>query len=227
MPPAADAIFGPDNDPHRDFCFNAQPPSPVQRDDKATGNESSAAMAWTGDRDSFDRLMREHLPAAQRFAMRLTCDPHESEEVVQDALLRVARSWQSFRGESSFQTWLLRIVIHAAHDRRTRPPMATTAALDDEPVDVRPIDPAELASAADLGERIARLVSGLPERQRDVLVLTAYERLTTAEAAAVLGTSEQNVRTNLHLARTRLKAQLANVLDVNRGTDRPSPTRKL
>ena len=94
--------------------------------------------------------------------------------------------------------------------------------MDQDAADDRSLDPAELASAADLGERIARLVSALPERQRDVLVLVAYEDLTTFETAAVLETTEQNVRTNLHLARRRLKAQLANVLDVNRGTDQPT-----
>ena len=219
MPPAADATFGSDFPHRRDFSFNARSPRPVQRDDKATGNESSAAMAWTGDRDSFDRLMREHVPAAQRFAIRLTGDAHEAEEVVQDALLRVARSWQTFRGESSFQTWLLRIVIHAVHDRRMARPVAAT--LPDDPPDKGPsVDPAVLASAAELGERIARLVSALPPRQREALVLTAYEGLSVAETAAVLATSEQNVRTNVHFARRRLREQLGDVLEDHRATDR-------
>src|SRR4051794_6345658 len=100
--PNPEAIFNAD----AHFPFNAREAVPVQRNDKATGNESSTAMGWTGDHDSFDRLMREHLPAAHRFAMRLTGEPHEAEEVLQDALLRVARSWQTFRGESSFRTWL-------------------------------------------------------------------------------------------------------------------------
>jgi hypothetical protein len=118
--PSADATFGADCR-RAHFPFNAGVPRSVQMMDKTTtGNGRAAAMPWTGDPDSFDRLMREHLPAAQRFAMRLTGDPHEAEEVVQDALLRVARSWQTFRGEASFRTWMLRIVIHAAHDRRVR-----------------------------------------------------------------------------------------------------------
>ena len=57
-------------------------------------------MGWTADRDTFDRLMLEHLSAAQRFAVRLTGNVDEAEDVVQDALLRAARGWQTFRGES-------------------------------------------------------------------------------------------------------------------------------
>jgi RNA polymerase sigma-70 factor (ECF subfamily) len=176
-------------------------------------------MAGTGDRDSFDRLMREHLRAAQRFATRLTGEPHEAEEVVQDALLRVARSWRTFRGESSFRTWLLRIVIHAAHDRRTTRAVPVTLA-EDPPDKGAGVDPAVLASAADLGERIARLVSALPLRQREALVLTAYEGLSVAEAATVLQTTEQNVRTNVHFARRKLRERLGDVLEEHRATDR-------
>src|SRR5688572_18377182 len=132
-------------------------------------------MHPTADRDTFDRLMLQHLSAAQRFAVRLTGNVGEAEDVVQDALLRAARSWRTFRGDSSFMTWMLRIVVHAAHDRRAKRVKSSSASLEDESVDVRPMDPAQLASARDLGERVAQLVSALPERQRDVLVLTAYE----------------------------------------------------
>jgi RNA polymerase sigma-70 factor, ECF subfamily len=178
-------------------------------------------MGWTADRETFDRLMLDHLVAAQRFALRLTGSSIAAEDVVQDALLRAARSWQTFRGDSSFRTWMLRIVINAWHDQHAaRPPPPEP--LGEDPVDARSDNPADLAAAADLGARVARLVSALPPRQREALVLMTYESLSTAQAAQVMGTSEQNVRTSLHLARQRLKAQLANVMDVNRGTDRPT-----
>jgi RNA polymerase sigma-70 factor (ECF subfamily) len=176
-------------------------------------------MPWTADRDSFDRLMLEHLQIAQRFAVRITGDADAAEDVVQNALVRAARSWQTFRGQSSFSTWLLRIVLNAAHDRRAAAARRDESPLEDDPVDARSIDPAALASAADLGERIAQLISALPARQREALVLIAYEHLTTAEAAEVMETTEQNVRTNVHLARQKLKQQLAKVLDDKRGTD--------
>jgi RNA polymerase sigma-70 factor (ECF subfamily) len=222
---SAPASFGLDDVRRADFSFNARSVRPVQPgDNTGIGNTSSAAMGWTGDRDSFDRLMREHLPAAHRFAMRLTGEPHEAEEVVQDALLRVARSWQTFRGSSSFQTWLLRIVIHAAHDRRAARPVPP--GLPDDPMDTRvSADPAVLASATDLGERIAGLVSALPRRQCEALVLTAYEGLSVAEAAAVLETTEQNVRTNVHFARRKLRKQLGGVLEDHRESDRPKRRR--
>jgi DNA-directed RNA polymerase specialized sigma24 family protein len=59
------------------------------------------------------------------------------------------------------------------------------------------------------GELVAREVERLPQRQREVLVLIAYENHRISEAAAVLELSEQNVRTNLHLARQKLRPRLS------------------
>ena len=164
-------------------------------------------MGLSDDRRALDRLVREHLPAALRFATRLTGDLDAAEDVLGEALLRAARAWATFRGESQFQTWLFRIVINAWHDHRTARELPVE--LPVELLDVRAIDPARNTQAKELGELIARLVSALPPRQREVLVLSTYEELRPHEVAETLGISEGNVRTNLHLARARLKKQLA------------------
>jgi RNA polymerase sigma-70 factor (ECF subfamily) len=83
---------------------------------------------------------------------------------------------------------------------------------DDVP-DARAVDPEQAMRGTELGELVARHVSQLPPRQREVLVLVAYEQMTSLQVAAVLEISEQNVRTNLHLARQTLKKQLAAYLD--------------
>ena len=49
------------------------------------------------DREAFDRLMLATLPAAQRFAVRLTGDPAAAEDVLHDALVRAASAWRGFR----------------------------------------------------------------------------------------------------------------------------------
>jgi RNA polymerase sigma-70 factor (ECF subfamily) len=74
-------------------------------------------MARSSDQIELDRLVTEHLPSALRFATRLTGDIDAAEEVVQEALVRVARSWKTFRGEARFQTWLFQIVINVFRSR--------------------------------------------------------------------------------------------------------------
>ena len=167
-------------------------------------------MANPADRARLDRLVSGHMSEELRFATRLTGDLDSAEEVVQEALLRAARSWRSYRGEATFRTWLFRIVINAFRDflaaRRAPEELA-----EDVP-DGRAADPTLEAMAGELGRLIAARVSALPPRQREVLVLIAYEGLSPREAAEVLAISEANVHTTLHLARSRLRRQLARYL---------------
>ena len=76
-------------------------------------------------------------------------------------------------------------------------------------VDKRGIDPAESAENAELGREIARCVSGLPPRQREVLVLSVYEGMTASQVADVLLIAESNVYSTLYAARQRLARELA------------------
>jgi RNA polymerase sigma-70 factor (ECF subfamily) len=180
-------------------------------------------MGPIADRHTFDRLVREHLPAAHRFALRLTGDAEAAEELAQEALGRAAGAWRTFAGRSTFRTWLLQIVVNAFRDHlRRRGIDASTAELPDgqahDVADPRSADPLAEASAEELGRIIAGMVSSLPPRQREVLVLVAYEHLSPTEAAAVMGVTEQNARTNLHFARERLRRQLGPYVDERRPT---------
>lgn len=158
-----------------------------------------------------DRLVLEHLPAALRFAMRLTGDRDAAEDLVQDALVRVAQGWQKFRGDSKFQTWFYRILINVFRDRLRGGRIVAIASLDEEEEspDPRSTSPPAAAAANELADRVAEEVSRLPPRQREVMVLTTYEGLSALEAAALLDITEQNVHATLSAARARLRNRLA------------------
>ena len=164
-------------------------------------------MGRGADSAGLDRLVSGHLSEMLRFATRLTGDPETAEEVVQEALVRVVRSWKSFRGEAQFRTWLLRIVINAFRDQLAA--RRQTEDLREEVPDWREADPASAVLAGELRRLIAARVSALPPRQREVLVLVTYEGLSTREVAEVLGISEANVYATLHVARKRLRKELA------------------
>jgi len=164
-------------------------------------------MGRSAEKGCLDDLVARYLGDALRLAVRLGGDPHWAEEIVQEALVRVTRSWASFCGRSSFRTWLFRIVIHVFRDQLAarRPAEPLTEDLP-EP---QATDPAEAAMADELGRLIAARVSALPVRQREVLVLVAYEGLSPDDVADVLGISRTNVDSTLHLARRRLRRELA------------------
>lgn len=160
---------------------------------------------------SLDRLVLEHLAAALRFAVRLTGNRDSAEELVQEALLRAVRRWTSFRGEAAFRTWFFQIVINLFRDRLDQPAAASLSTADEQAdwPDAHVVAPPELVLAAELEERIAREVSRLPPRQREVLVLVAYEGLAPREVAKIVSISEANVHSTLSAARSRLRTRLA------------------
>ena len=167
-------------------------------------------MGRSSDKRDLDRLVSSHLPETLRFATRLTGSADRAEEVVAEALVRVSRGWESFRGEARFRTWLYRIVINVFRDGHAA--RSRTEPLKDDPPDPRSPDPASEAWASELGQLVADRVSALPPRQREVLVLIAYEGLSPAEVARLLAISEANVHATLHVARRRLRAQLGSLL---------------
>jgi RNA polymerase sigma-70 factor (ECF subfamily) len=160
-----------------------------------------------------DRLVVAHLPSALRFARRLSGDGEAAEELVQEALLRAVRRWAGFRGEAEFRTWLFRLIINVFRDR-LRAAGPTLVAIDDEAdTPDRAIDAPAAAAQSELEDLVAREVSCLPPRQREVLSLVVYEGFGTRQVGEILGISEANVYSTLSTARARLKARLAPHLD--------------
>jgi RNA polymerase sigma-70 factor (ECF subfamily) len=165
-------------------------------------------MARSSDQDELDRLVNEHLPAALRSAMRLTGDVDAAEDVLQEALVRVARSWKTFRREARFQTWLFRIVINVFRSRLAAA-KGQPVLVSNEVVDTHGADPAIGAQDNELAELIATRVSALPTRQREVMILISFEGLTVKETASLLDITEANVHATLGAARARLTRELA------------------
>ena len=154
------------------------------------------------DRSTVDRLVVEHLPAALRFAQRLTGDANLAEDVVQEALCLVLRRWRSFRGDATFGTWLLKIVLNVDRDRRRR--QRDLLPIPAEDVTSKTAGPVDQAMADELHARLRSAIDRLPDRQREVALLSLGEGLAASEVAQVLDTTEANVYTCLHLARKRI-----------------------
>lgn len=208
-----------------DFPFNISTPIPVLPSegrrvpargvvDRETFDPATLDRP-TLDRPAFDRMVLEHLPAAQRFAIRLVGDAHAGEDLMQDAVVRAANGFKTFRGEARFRTWLFQIVVNCFRDQLAAR-LRIARPLPEDVTDANAANPATEAQSNELSAIVAAEVSKLPPRQREVLVLIAYEQLSAAETAHTLGMTEQNVRTTLHLARQRLRERLAPHLDSKR-----------
>ena len=149
-----------------------------------------------GARDELDRVMRLNLPDLTTLAVRLTGTPHRAEELVQETMVRAVRHWHAFRGESSSRTWLYKIAINVFRDK-SRSRSSKQEQLDYD-VESTACGPEQQSMASELEQEIARQVSTLPARQREVLVLITYEGMNVKEVGKVLNMKPSNVYASLH-----------------------------
>ena len=159
---------------------------------------------------TLDRLVQMHLKEALQLAVRLSGRTDTAEEIVQEALLRVSKSWKTFRQEAAFRTWLFRIVINVFRDWLKRRELVDSLDnLAEPPADHGSESPESALLRKEFEEIVAERISALPPRQREVLILMTYEDLSVVETAKLLGISEANVHSTLHVARERLRQELA------------------
>jgi len=169
---------------------------------------SLLAAARRGDRDAFDSLARRHVVRLVAAARRILRDLAEAEEAAADALVKAYGGLRGFKGEASFGTWAHRITCRVAIDRlRRRRARARLAA--EMPVD-RPVvrGPADRLEEEDRAAAVRRAVARLPDAQRTVVTLHAWEGLSYREVADLLGSSYDAVRVNMCHARRALRRML-------------------
>lgn len=166
------------------------------------------------DQHDLDSQLAEHLVSLRRFATRLTGNLDSSEEIMQESLLRIVRSWDGFQSHSSFKTWAIRILINVF--RNWLADQRELAPLEDVP-DPRQAEPVSCAMALELGRIVAQRVSALPPRQREVLILLVYEGLSPDDVGQLLDMQLANVYATLYQARQRLRTELAPFLAASAG----------
>ena len=153
-------------------------------------------------------LVRDYSGLLYRVALSLLRHPAEAEDVVQDVFVRVLQQKRQLADIVAIRPWLVRIAWNLALDRtrRTRPQQMDEAfAAGMVSADI-PADQA-LAEAARI-RRVLDAIERLPTRERQALLLSAMDELSTAEIGAVLGKSESSVRSVLFRARTHLRERL-------------------
>ncbi len=168
-----------------------------------------------GEESAFETLVRKYMREAYAFCLRLTHDAGEAEELSQQGFVSAYRALRGFRGESTFRSWLYRILINLHRDRlrRGRRAESRLAVVREEVQrrdDRRPEESAMLA--AEMAEVVRAKVELLPDRQREVLTLHLYQELSYVEIAQALGCSYDDVKMNLSLARKRLRQELKEYL---------------
>ncbi|MFB3072574.1 MAG: sigma-70 family RNA polymerase sigma factor, partial [bacterium] len=147
---------------------------------------------------------------------RMTGDPDRVEDIAQEVFLKAFRSLKSFRGGSSFYTWLYRITVNTALNALRSQGRRQEASLEDlgglEFLVDPDAGPAEFAARRQLASRVREAIDQLDEQYRTIVYLRELEDLSYEEIAEVVELPVGTVKSRLFRARQHLKELLEDLL---------------
>ncbi len=165
-----------------------------------------------GEDDAFRVLFETHKDRVYSIALRYAGDSAAAMDIAQDTFVKLLSSIGQFRGDSSFESWLYRLVVNSCldyHRRRRR-----LLPLVDQALDLfRSADESALHDLLreEQEERVQQVVAQLPEEQRIVVVLRYTEGLSYEEIAVVLGCRRGTVASRLNRAHKALERRLSHL----------------
>ncbi len=176
--------------------------------------------ARRGDEIAFSELVNRHYRRALRVAVGLVKDPHDAEDVVQDAFARVHGRLKHFEGASAFYTWLYRIVVNLSIDFLRKRRRERRVDLDEEGArealrsgrELWPrfdeTHPGEAAERRQLSDKLKRAFAELPEIHQAVILLRELEGMSYEEIASTLQIKKGTVMSRLFHARRGMQQRL-------------------
>jgi RNA polymerase sigma-70 factor (ECF subfamily) len=170
--------------------------------------------AQRGDPEAFGQLMEPMEQLVWRVCWHYTGDREASSDCAQDAMIRIWRGLESYRGDCAFESWVYRIAANCCMDWLRKKKRDRSVSM--EPMKEQGFDPADTSPgtedqviAKDERRRLREAIALLPEDQREALVLTQLERVSYEEAARMLDTTEGTVKSRVNRAKARLREILS------------------
>src|ERR1039458_4783194 len=163
------------------------------------------------DEERLVALVNQYAGTLYRVAFSVLRNPADAEDAVQEAFLRVLRHRDTLGEVRDQRVWLIRIVWNIVLDRKRR---AKTRPETDDVSELARVLPSgglsaeQIASAAQHHAHVLACVDRLPVKERQVLMLSAFEELNSVEIASVLNITESSVRSRLFRARNLMAGLL-------------------
>jgi RNA polymerase sigma-70 factor, ECF subfamily len=173
------------------------------------GLDDRALLAAAARRDgrAFAELVGRHYDLVHRVIWRMTSGGADTEDIVQDAFLKLWNDPAQVREGAALRSWLVRVASNSAIDRARKKASVPLDGLP-EPASEVP-DALEAAMAEGAADEVDRAVASLPERQRLALALVHFEGESNIEAAAAMDVTVEALESLLARARRGLKQKLA------------------
>lgn len=178
----------------------------------AAGDDDDAliAAALGGDNAAFSALMSRHKEPLYRFVRRYVGDADESLDLVQETFVASWSALSSFERGRAFSAWLRRIALNKCRDwsRRRQVRRFFFGAAPLEAADKMPVAATEGGASKARLAALDAAIAALPDALKAPLLLTVFDEMSHAEAAALLAISAKAVETRVYRAKQRLRDAL-------------------
>jgi RNA polymerase sigma-70 factor (ECF subfamily) len=189
----------------------------VERSDHELVRETRA-----GNAGAFRELVERYQRKVAAVALGLVHNRDDALELTQETFVKAFENINKFKGESSFYTWLYRIVVNLGIDFQRRERRHPTVAIEDhahtggeladDVAGDRPADPFADVRSREIGARVTRAINELTPDHKAVILLREVEGLSYDEISRVMQCSKGTVMSRLHYARKKLQAKLRDCL---------------
>jgi RNA polymerase sigma-70 factor (ECF subfamily) len=189
-----------------------------------SSGDSAALTEWIrtakkGDINSYQKMYNLFARKVLNFINRMVNSAEEAEDLTQETFIAVYQKLGSLKDNDRFEPWLFRIARNFVYQSyRSRQPAAASTDIVDEDgqpmtqlADVRK-NPDEEFQSRELDEVVAKVIAGLPEKYREVFVLSAVRRFSYQQIAEIIGRSLPSVKTDIHRARLEVRRRVKEYL---------------
>jgi RNA polymerase sigma-70 factor, ECF subfamily len=170
--------------------------------------KSWITRAQQGDIGSYQNLYEAFAQKILNFIYRMVSSPQEAEDLTQETFIAVYQKLGTLKDVDKFEPWLFRIARNFVYQKyRMRVPPSVPIEEPDEEgkIRVQLVDsrknPDEAFQKQELEDVVSRVIAGLPEKYREVFVLSALQNLSYEQIAGIVGRSLASVKTDIHRAR--------------------------
>jgi RNA polymerase sigma-70 factor (ECF subfamily) len=188
--------------------------------------DQNVRLAAAGDMEAFGEIYRCHTGRVFSLCLRMTHNRAEAEDLTQDVFVQVFRKLKTFRGESSFTTWLHRVTINHVLMHFRKPATVREKATEDSAIPIRIEGGTEKPSRMSLVDRVSLkdAIRQLAPGHRLVFILHDVEGYEHAEIGHLLGCAVGTSKSQLHKARVKLRHLLSRRIPPQQ-TQQPSRSR--
>ncbi|MEP7077797.1 MAG: sigma-70 family RNA polymerase sigma factor [Chthoniobacterales bacterium] len=181
--------------------------------------------AQTGDTDAFDQLVSRYRTRVFGMIYNMVHNEQDAWDLAQDSFLKAWKSVARFRGQSSFYTWIYRIVMNVTIDWLRKKQVKGSGAEFNDEVQLKEIDPAsrtvpkadalphQRMEGQEIRARIDAAIAQLSPEHRAVILMKETEDMQYHEIAETLGCSIGTVMSRLFYARKKLQTLLRDVYE--------------